>query len=233
MNHADAVDERTAAPHVYALALALARQFFTRYVTVHVQGADNVPAAGLPTVLAANHSSALDLFVAGYAVGRPAHFLAKAEITGLPVIGGALKSLGAIPTRRDEKDTAALRATLAALQSGGLVGLAPEGTRSRDGSVGAYDPGFVWLALRADARILPCAIHGAHALMPKGARIPRRGAVWVRFAPPIPLAGAGRRLPRARLQEIADEVRTVTVAMLEDLAAATGVPLPEGSVETA
>jgi 1-acyl-sn-glycerol-3-phosphate acyltransferase len=176
------------------------------------------------TIIAANHSSALDLFATGHALRRPGHFVAKSELFEIPVFGWFLRSLGAIPARRDRRDTDVLRQLLAILQAGGLMGLAPEGTRSPDGCIGRYDPGFAWLASRTGARVVPCAIHGAHELMPKGARWPRHGSIWLRFGAPESFPSNAGTPSRQDLQAFADSVRDRTVAMVNDLARESGVP---------
>jgi 1-acyl-sn-glycerol-3-phosphate acyltransferase len=212
----------------YRLARTILRLAFRGYFETHLSGQANLPLPGVATVVAANHASALDVFVAGYALGRPGHFLAKMEATRTPLVGRFLLALGAIPARRDERDTEALRRLLAVLESGGLVGVAPEGTRSRDGLLGPYDPGFLWLAARTGARVVPCAIHGTRPLLPPGRRLPRRGPLWVRFGPaltPEELGLAGRP-GRAELERAAEVVRSHTAAMLADLAAESGLPAP-------
>jgi 1-acyl-sn-glycerol-3-phosphate acyltransferase len=203
----------------YRLAMGVLRLLFDGYLTVHVSGRAHLPSPGVPALLVANHTSALDVFAAGYALGRPAYFLAKQEATEMPLLGPWLLAVGAVPARRDQRDTEALRALMTVLRAGHLVGLAPEGTRSTDGIVGEYDPGFVWLAAKTDALVVPCAIHGARELMPRGARWPRRGHLWVRFGEPRSLAQEGRRPSRERMEAIAAEVRAETVALLDDLAA--------------
>jgi 1-acyl-sn-glycerol-3-phosphate acyltransferase len=196
-----------------------------------VSGRENIPPVGTATVLVTNHSSTLDLLVVGHALGRPGRFLAKAEATSTPVMGPYMLAMGAIPTRRDGTDTAALRATLEILEGGGLVGLAPEGTRSADDTVGPYDSGFVWLAARTGALILPAAIFGARRLMPKGALVPRRGRIWVRFGHAIDTRAALSRMAqnvdaglgrRERWQALADHVRARTLVMLADLESESG-----------
>jgi 1-acyl-sn-glycerol-3-phosphate acyltransferase len=210
----------------YRVAFAILRVLFDGYITTHVSGHGHLPPIGTPAIVAANHTSALDVFAVGHALDRPARFLAKVEATRIPLLGPYLLSLGAIPTLRNKRDTDALRQALAALERGELLGLAPEGTRSRDGRMGAYDPGFVWMATRTGACVVPCVIHGAHRLMPKGARWPRRGELWVRFGSPIRFDAEGRRVPRVRLEVLAGEVRARTLEILGDLARESGVPSP-------
>lgn len=214
------IDERN-----FRLAMRLLGLFFEHYLKARVSGREHLPPPGLPTIIVANHSSTLDVFAMGYALHRPGYFIAKAEATRVPLFGRFILSVGAVPANRDQRDTAALKAVLKVLKAGGTVGLAPEGTRSRDGRLGDYDPGFIWLALHGGARVVPAAIHGAWALMPRGARWPRRGSLWIRFGPALDLSSAGR-LPRERQVALAAELRGRTLAMLGDLAAESGLPSP-------
>jgi 1-acyl-sn-glycerol-3-phosphate acyltransferase len=221
---------RTVDPRAYVVARRLLGLMFGWYLKTHVSGAQRIPLPGVPTLITANHSSSLDVFAAGYALGRPGHFLAKVEATRMPLFGRFLLAVGAIPTHRDGGDTEVLRQMLAILGSGGLVGVAPEGTRSPDGTLRAYDPGFAWVAARTGAVIVPCAIHGAYRLMPKGARMPRRGELWVRFGEPVPpadwLPDGTQRPSREELQAVADEVRRRTLVLLTELVAESGLANP-------
>lgn len=205
------------------------RVMFDGYIRTTVSGQEHIPPPGVASIVATNHVSDLDVFAAGFAVGRKGYFLAKEEATRIPLFGPYLKAVGAIPARRDGDDVAALRTMLAVLKAGHLLGVAPEGTRSPDGRLGAYDAGFVWLAARTGAVIVPGAIHGTWQLMPKGASYPRRGPAWVRFGPPVQVVAEGRlggARGRERRDAIAAEVRATTLDMLLDLAAETGVATP-------
>lgn len=211
----------------YRFAWRMLDLIFEGYLSAEVSGRDNLPPPGVATLLVPNHSSSIDVPACGYALKRPGRFLAKEEATRVPIAGPFLLSVGAIPAKRDQQDTDALRQAMDVLRSGGLMGIAPEGTRSPDGRLGAYDPGFVWLALRTSALVVPLAIHGAYQLMPRNARVPRRGTVWVRIGEPISFAAEGRRATRERMQELADGVRARTSDMLDQLAEESGVPRPE------
>lgn len=223
---APAVELRPINAHAYRFARLLLRLVFDGWIHTSVSGRENMPPPGTPTLVTANHVSSLDVFAAGYAVNRPAYFVAKAEATRIPVLGPLLLACGAFPAQRDGTDMDVLRRAVLALQAGYLMGIAPEGTRSPDGRMGAYDPGFVWLAAKTRAVVVPCAIHGAWQLMPKGANYPRRGRLWIRFGAPMDLTGEGRRLPRERMAEVAEEVRSATLVLLRQLVDETGVPHP-------
>jgi 1-acyl-sn-glycerol-3-phosphate acyltransferase len=210
----------------YRLARLILRLVFDGYIRTTVSGREHLPPPGTPTLVTANHTSSLDAFAAGYAADRPGHFVAKVEATRIPLLGPFLLACGAIPAQRDGRDMRVLRLATQALERGALMGIAPEGTRSPDGRLGDYDPGFVWLAARTGATVVPCAIHGAWQLMPKGASYPRPGRLWIRFGPGLVPAGTGERLGREDMERLAGEVRAQTLAMLGDLAAESGVPSP-------
>jgi 1-acyl-sn-glycerol-3-phosphate acyltransferase len=61
----------------------------------------------------------------------------------------------------------------------------PEGTRSRDGNLGAFKPGLTLVARRAKVPILPVAVEGAYRAWPRSESIPRPGDVQVHYGPPI------------------------------------------------
>jgi 1-acyl-sn-glycerol-3-phosphate acyltransferase len=205
---------------------------FDVYIRTHVSGAEHLPSPGVATLVAVNHTSNLDVFAVGHAIPRRGYFLTKVEATRIPIFGRFLLTVGAIPANRDRHDDQALRQMRAVLHGGGLLGIAPEGTRSADGRIGAFDPGFVWLAARTGALVVPTAIHGADALMPRGAKGIRRGDLWLRFGEPISYAEEGRA-SRERLAELAEALRQRILGMLAELSAETGVPSPALAAEAA
>lgn len=225
MSQAERAGVRPIDPRAYACVMAVLRRVFDGYFHTHVSGREHLPAPGTPTIVVSNHVSNLDVFVMGHAVAQPGYFVSKVEATRLPLFGRVLLSVGAIPANRDKRDTTVLRQMTAALTAGHLIGLAPEGTRSPDGTLRAYDPGFIWLALRTGAVVVPAAIHGTHALMPKGARLPRRGDIWVRFGAPMRFANESRP-SREQIAALAEAARRRTLDLLAELEAESGLPNP-------
>lgn len=207
-------------PLAYALAFWFMRQLFDRYLTTHIAGREHLPPPGEGAIMAINHTSALD-YVAGHALGRPGFVGIKREAAYRP-----LRWIGGIPVKRDEQDMPALKAMLAVLAAGYVLGIAPEGTRSRDGRLLPFDPGFVWLALKAGVPVVPCAIHGAHVLLPPGRRFPRRGPLWVRIGAPIRWPDAGPRPSREAMQAMADDTRRAMLSLLAALEIESGVASP-------
>jgi 1-acyl-sn-glycerol-3-phosphate acyltransferase len=210
-------------PRALGAGLAVVRPLFRSYFRVEVSGREHLPPLGEAGVMAVNHSSNLDAFLCGYALDRPSYFLVKAEALKTPLVGRWLGAVGGIPANRDQQDTKALRQMMRLLKAGHFLSLAPEGTRSKDGALLPYDPGFVWLALRTGTQMVPAAIHGAHEVLPSGAKVPRPGRLWFRFGAPIDLS-AEARPSKERLAELAAEVRQRTLELLAELAEESGLP---------
>ena len=113
-------------------------------------------------IVASNHISFWDPLLVGAAVSREAHFLAKAELFEMPVVGAWIRSVNGIPIRRGEADLRGLHHALEALQGGSAVLLFPEGSRMRDGELHPARPGVGLLAVHADVPIVPCYISGSN-----------------------------------------------------------------------
>jgi 1-acyl-sn-glycerol-3-phosphate acyltransferase len=221
-----------------------------------VRDAVRVPATG-PAIVVANHAGVVpwDALVLREALRRdhPAHRSLRPLLDdrecGLPVVGGALIRLGAV--------RASPQAAEALLAAGELVGVFPEG------SAGARKPwreryrlqrfgrgGFVKLALRTGAPIVPCAIVGSEEASPgisrsgwlaerlgvpligKGASlrfgpaalVPLPSRWSLRFGAPISVAGHGPEAAEddAVVNALTERVRSTLQAMLEEDLGARG-----------
>jgi 1-acyl-sn-glycerol-3-phosphate acyltransferase len=132
-----------------------------------IQGLENVPAEG-PVILAVNHQSLWDPLVAGCSLPRHVSFMAKEELFSIPVIGKISYMLGAFPVKRGQGDMNAIRHSLAILKQGGVLGLFPEGTRSKNGEVQKGHPGMVLLMEKSKATVVPVKMYGTRKLLTKG-----------------------------------------------------------------
>jgi 1-acyl-sn-glycerol-3-phosphate acyltransferase len=161
---------------------------------MRVTGEEHVPPTG-PVILAANHRSFWDIPVHVVASPRPIAFMAKQELYRGPITGWMWRALGGFPVRRDTADIRAIDTALALLEQGDMVGVYPEGTRSRTGEMLPFLKGAAWLALRTGAPIVPCGLMGTERRT--GWRIRRR--VQVAFGPTIAVeAEPDPRLRRER-----------------------------------
>jgi 1-acyl-sn-glycerol-3-phosphate acyltransferase len=129
------------------------------YCRLEVAGAVNVPVSG-PAILAANHRSMWDIPVHVVASPRPVMFMAKRELFGDPLRRWLWHILGGFAVRRDIADVRAIDTALALLERGDIVGVYPEGTRSKTGEMLPFLRGAAWLALRTGALLIPCGLSG-------------------------------------------------------------------------
>lgn len=131
------------------------------YYRIETIGVENIPKEG-SVLLCSNHISNLDPPIIGITAPREIRFLAKAELFSLPVLKKLLPKLHAIPIKRGMSDRGALRKGLAVLKEGHVLGLFPEGTRSKTGELQEGLAGAGFFALRTDAEVIPCAIIGPY-----------------------------------------------------------------------
>ena len=181
-------------------------------LSLRVEGAEHVPATG-PVLLAGNHSGILDGPLVFFVSPRPATLLTKSEVF-VGFWARACGWLGLIPVHRGAPDRAALRAGLAHLRSGGALGVFPEGTRG-SGQFDTVADGLAYLALRSGAAVVPIAVHGTGAALPRGRKVPRlRAPVRVVFGPPVPVDVPGDPRARATVRAAAEQLREGLVAHL-------------------
>lgn len=161
-----------------------------------VEGAENLPPAG-GVLVVSNHASYWDPVVVGCALGRQVHFMAKADLFKIPLLGPVIRALGAFPVQRGSGDRQAIRRALELLGEGRVVGIFPEGTRSKTGELLDPHRGAAMLALKAKVPVLPVALLNTPGL---------RGRVRVRVGKPVQLAGS-RQDYEALSREIMREIK--------------------------
>jgi 1-acyl-sn-glycerol-3-phosphate acyltransferase len=155
-------------------------------------GRENVPGEGA-VILAANHCSNLDPPVVAVPLPREVHALAKDELMRIPVFGRVLQEINAIGIQRGTIDRAALRRCRNVLESGGILLVFPEGTRSRDGELQEGRAGVGMIALLTGAPVVPVYIDGTYRAMRRGMIVPRPHKVRVFYGKPFdPTAVADR-----------------------------------------
>ncbi|AHF07284.1 lysophospholipid acyltransferase family protein [Desulfitobacterium metallireducens] len=132
-----------------------------------IRGVENLPSEG-PVILAINHVSLWDPIVAACSISRPVAFMAKEELFRVPFLGPIVRRLGAFPVKRGQGDTSAIRQSLKVLKEGRVLGLFPEGTRSKTGELQKGLPGAALLMDKGKATVLPIRVSGTKQLLTKG-----------------------------------------------------------------
>jgi 1-acyl-sn-glycerol-3-phosphate acyltransferase len=166
-------------------------------------GLERVPREG-SLLLAANHRSYLDPPLVGAALTRQVHFLAKAELFRVPLLGGLIQRLNAHPVERAGSDGRALRLALSLLRQGAAILIFPEGTRRAGAGPARGKPGAGMLAALSGAPVVPVYIHGSERALPRGAVCPRPARITVTYGAPLTFPqGHGSK---ERYQDITDEI---------------------------
>lgn len=137
--------------------VAAARLVFRPVLSLRVEGVANMPGEGA-CVVAANHLTTLDVFPLQFALPRPIFFMAKAELFANPAFGLLLRNLGAFPVQRGASDQWAMDHARQILDRGLVLGMFPEGTRSRGRGLAVAKTGAARLAIDKGVPVVPVAI---------------------------------------------------------------------------
>lgn len=140
--------------------------FLFIFFRIKVEGLQNVPRTGR-AIVCANHRSLLDPILICCFIKRKVHYMAKAELFRIPLVGWVIKKVGAFPINRSKVDTHSIKNALDLLDKESLVGMFPEGTRVKKGKSVKAKPGAALLALKSNATIIPVAIVGNYKLFSK------------------------------------------------------------------
>lgn len=184
---------------------SLLRLLFYTFGRIELIGVENIPLKG-GVLVAVNHLSRLDgpLMLAT---------LPRADITALAaeeyrqnaVSRWFLDSARAIWLDRDNPDAKTLKTAIQFLRNGGMLGIAPEGTRSRTGALIAAKPGVAYLATKADVPLLPVAVYGTEDALRQVFRF-RRPHVRLVYGETFRLPSLDRAHRDETLQRNADEI---------------------------
>lgn len=162
-----------------------------------IVGAEHIPARGA-AIVAANHRSYFDTAAYAMAVfkaGRNPRGLAKKELFDAPIIGQLMRASGAICVDRKRSGRDAYEAAEAALRSGEVLIVAPQGTIPRGESF--FDPelkgksGVSRLSASTGSPVIPLGVWGTEQVWPRSARLPNvtnvlhPPTVRVRIGPPV------------------------------------------------
>ena len=177
-----------------------------------------------PYVFMSNHRSHFDVLAAIAALPEfQLRWVAKKELTRVPIFGWALRHTGHVIIDRSDtaQAVASLRAAEARMRDGISVIIFPEGTRSPDGaSLLPFKKGGFMLALETGVPIVPLAISGSERVLPKSSWWIRSGTIDVAVGAPIPVAGVDRDELVRRVRAFMDDQLDVAHA------APQGAPVP-------
>ena len=194
---------------------AMVRPELLPWVRFDIDGVDRIPEAG-PAIIVANHRSYFDPLALGATFarrGRAVRFLGKREVFDAPVVGQIARALGGIRVDRATGSDEPLIEAAAALDSGELVAILPQGTIPRGGAF--FEPelsgrwGAARLAAMTKVPVVPIGLWGTEAVWPRSERLPR---VWNITSPPTVRVRVGEpvelklRSPKADTRRLMDAI---------------------------
>jgi 1-acyl-sn-glycerol-3-phosphate acyltransferase len=186
-------------------------RLFSRF---EIEGLENVPDQG-PYLLATNHLHWLDAPATMAAFPYRTYVFAGEKWAKHWLLGPLMRSLDAIFVQRGEVDRKALRQAMDVLAGGGILGLAPEGTRSKTGGLQRGRTGAAYMSIRAQVRVLPAVAVGQAELLPSLRRL-RRARVRIVFGPALepPQIRPGEKAGTDQVQAFAEEIMLHLAALL-------------------
>jgi 1-acyl-sn-glycerol-3-phosphate acyltransferase len=184
-----------------------------RLCRVHDAQLAHVPEHG-PLILVTNHVNFVEIPVLfTHLQPREVTGMVKEENWHNPLTRWLMELWGGIPVRRGEADLSAIRRGLAVLRTGGILAIAPEGTRSGHGRLQRGHAGVVLLALRAQVPLMPLVFHGAEHFWRNLAAF-RHSDFHIVAGEPFYLEAGQTRITREVRGEIADEIMYQLAALL-------------------
>jgi 1-acyl-sn-glycerol-3-phosphate acyltransferase len=186
----------------------------TTGVRVAIEGL-NLLKPGTTYVFVANHQSHYDTPVVFSSLPFQLRIIAKASLEGFPVLGWHLKRGGHLLVDRKNPHPSGVLDRWRALVSEGLsLIIYAEGTRSSDGHVARFKAGSFLLAIEAGLPVVPLAIVGTRAVMPKGRLRTEPADVTLVVHDPIPAPPLEKpTIHDARM--LADRVHAIVSASVE------------------
>lgn len=182
---------------------SLVKPIFCR---LHIEGRENIPATG-GCVLTCNHTMGPDFLVVGYLSPRQVYFMVKAELMEANRwLGRFLAYNGCFPIRRGDGDMEAVQHAVDLVRGGHVLGMFPEGTRSRTGKLQRGRSGAAFIAIQAQAPIIPVAVVNSEPIFQRSNYLSMkpRALVEARVGRPLPppTDAGDRRSLRSYTREI-------------------------------
>jgi len=180
--------------HVAVSAAYLVFTFLNRTTALgreNIQGKKNI-------LLLSNHQSMIDSFLVGTFAFYPKTLIkpslipwnpaAEENFYSNPVLGWFSSNWKCIPIKKGRKDVGAIFRMATALRNGTMT-LFPEGTRTRDGSIGKARGGAGLLILENQPTVIPVCIDGMNKMLPIGSIAPRLfQRIYVSYGKPMDLS---------------------------------------------
>ena len=122
-----------------------------------IRGLENVP-EGDGYIVCANHKSMWDPVFLTITLKEPINYMGKKELFENKIFNKIARGLGAFPVDRNNMDIRTLKDSIKRIKEGQILGIMPEGTRTKNIDRENMKDGVAYIALKAEADILPVEI---------------------------------------------------------------------------
>lgn len=146
--------------------------FMWRLWLRNAYGMENIPERE-PAIIVSNHMSYYDFFVLASVLKKQSVFVAVKNLNVRTFVGWFMKLDTIVYVDRDKPGYSFLKELIRHLREGKLIVLYPEGTRTRTGKMLQPKSGFVKLAIKTGAPIVPVAMKGTYDILPPQRLVPR------------------------------------------------------------
>lgn len=148
---------------VFRIFFAIILKIISHYKVI---GLNNLPSSG-PALVVSNHISNWDPLMLGVAMPRQINFIAKSELSRIPLVGSLIKAWGAVPIKRGHSDREALSKSIELLKNGRVIGIFIEGKRNLGNPEKMIkpQPGAAMLALKSEVPVIPVAIINTNRIL--------------------------------------------------------------------
>jgi len=190
---------------------------FNLIADIQVYTIENVPAQG-GFVIATNHIGIIDIAMFHYQFNRFDMFIPVAEKWEKQGwIRFLARELNFLFVDRYNPDLKAMRKMIGLMESGNSLVIAPEGTRSRTGSLIEGKPGVAYLAARSGFPVVPVAITGTEdKVILDNIKHFRKTRITLTAGVPFRLPPIPKEDRDAVLQEYTDEIMCQIAAILPE-----------------
>ena len=183
-------------------------------VKVTVSGLENIP-ADTAVIFTPNHQSFLDIFILLKILPSSFRFVIMRSLFKVPVIGPFIARAGFVSMdRKDRKRTiSAIHRVIDLLKINESFVIFPEGKLTKDGTIGEFGRGTSIIIQRSKSPVVPIAIDGTFAALPKGAWRINPGNVTVKIGKPVHFENYHDEVNKSRSLELGSKLREIVVGL--------------------
>ncbi|MGE4584125.1 MAG: lysophospholipid acyltransferase family protein [Sphaerochaeta sp.] len=183
----------------------LLRTYFRLFFRIDRSELKNVPTTG-PLLMMVNHTSNLEgPMLYAFLQPRNMRAIAKQELWDHRFMAYLMNLWGSIPVDRQNMGRSTMDACFKVLDDGAILAIAPEGTRSKDGTLQQGKGGIAFIAHKKDAPMISVAVMGFEQYKHNIRRL-RRTKITIRVGECFEIIQKGGRIDADTRQALADEI---------------------------